>query len=55
VAAGVLLPAALSEVSCTSSCARHANVFTWSLASLASGASAKFSVTVKASVAAKAG
>jgi large repetitive protein len=53
VAAGVGLPAALSEVSCTSGCARHANVFTWSLASLASGASAKFSITVKASVAGK--
>jgi YVTN family beta-propeller protein len=49
VVAGVALPAALSEVSCTSSCARHANVFTWTLASLASGASAKFTITVKAS------
>ena len=53
VVAGVLLPAALSKVSCTSSCARHANVFTWSLASLASGASAKFAITVKASAAGK--
>ena len=38
----------LSEVSCTSGCARHANVFTWTLAALASGASAQFSITVKA-------
>ena len=53
VVAGLVLPAALSEVSCTLSCARHANVFTWSLASLASGASAKFAVTVKASAAGK--
>jgi uncharacterized repeat protein (TIGR01451 family) len=51
VVAGVRLPAALSEVSCTSSCARHANVFTWTLAALASGASAQFSVTVKANAA----
>jgi uncharacterized repeat protein (TIGR01451 family) len=49
VAAGILLPAALSELSCTASCARHANVFTWTLASLASGASAKFDLTIKAS------
>ena len=49
VVAGILLPAALSEVSCTSGCARHANAFTWTLASLASGASAKFAITVKAS------
>ena len=53
VVAGVLLPAALSETSCTSGCARHANVFTWTLASLASGASAKFAITVKASTAGK--
>jgi len=53
VVAGILLPSALSEVSCTSGCARHANVFTWSLASLASGASAKFTITVKASAAGK--
>ena len=45
----ILLPAALSEISCTSGCARHANAFTWTLASLASGASAKFAITVKAS------
>jgi uncharacterized repeat protein (TIGR01451 family) len=53
VVAGVLLPAALSELSCTPGCARHANVFTWTLASLASGASAKFAITVKASTAGK--
>ena len=49
----MLLPPALSELSCTSGCARHANVFTWTLASLASGASAKFSVTVRATAAGK--
>ena len=49
VVAGIVLPSALSETSCTSGCARHANVFTWTLASLASGASAKFTITVKAS------
>jgi uncharacterized repeat protein (TIGR01451 family) len=53
ITAGVALPAALSETSCASGCARHANVFTWTLASLASGASAKFSITVKASAAGK--
>ena len=51
--AGVALPAALSETSCTSGCSRHANVFTWTLASLASGASAKFAITVRASAAGK--
>jgi uncharacterized repeat protein (TIGR01451 family) len=49
VVAAVLLPAALSEVSCTAGCARHGNVFTWTLTSLASGASSKFAITVKAS------
>ena len=53
ITAGVALPAALSEASSTSGCARHANVFTWTLASLTSGASAKFSITVKASAAGK--
>jgi uncharacterized repeat protein (TIGR01451 family) len=53
VVAGVLLPAALSELSCTSGCVRHANVFTWALASLAPGASAKFAITVQASAAGK--
>jgi hypothetical protein len=51
VVAGVRLLAALSEVSCTASCARHANVFTWTLAGLASGASAQFAITVKANAA----
>ena len=53
VVAGILLPPALSETSCTPGCARHANVFTWTLASLASGASAQFAITVKASAAGK--
>ena len=49
LAAAVLLPAALSEVSCTSGCVRHGSVFTWTLTSLASGASSKFAIAVKAS------
>ena len=49
-AGGVLLPPALSQVSCTSGCTRHANVFTWSTAALASGASVKVAITVRASV-----
>ena len=53
VEAGVRLPAALSEVSCTSDCA-VANVFTWTLTGLASGDSAQFAVTVKASAAGRA-
>jgi hypothetical protein len=36
-------------VSCSSGCTRLANVDAWTVASLASGASAKFTVTVKAS------
>jgi uncharacterized repeat protein (TIGR01451 family) len=51
VVAGAVLPAKLSEVSCSPACARHANVFTWTLAGLASGASAKFSLTAKADAA----
>ncbi len=51
VEVGVRLPAALSEVSCTADCARHRNVFTWTLAALASGASAQFAITVKADAA----
>jgi uncharacterized repeat protein (TIGR01451 family) len=49
VVAAVLLPAALSEVSCTAPCTRHGNVFTWSIGTLASGASSSFSITFKAS------
>jgi uncharacterized repeat protein (TIGR01451 family) len=51
VEAGVRLPAALSEVSCTADCARHRNVFTWTLTALASGTSAQFTITVKANAA----
>ena len=49
VIAAIALPAALSETSCSPGCARHANIYTWTLASLASGTSAKFTITVKAS------
>ena len=49
VIAAIALPAALSELSCTGGCTRYANVFTWALPSLASGTSATFSITVRAS------
>ena len=49
VIAAIVLPAALSETSCSSGCARHGNVYVWTLASLGNGASAQFSITVKAS------
>jgi uncharacterized repeat protein (TIGR01451 family) len=48
VTAAILLPPSLSEVSCTAGCTRHRNTFTWTLATLASGASAQFAITVKA-------
>jgi hypothetical protein len=48
VVAAVELPAGLSEVSCSTGCVAHRNVFTWSLASLAAPASTKFTLTVKA-------
>jgi Domain of unknown function DUF11 len=51
IAAAVLLRAAVSEQSCTGSCTRHANVLTWTLASLASGTTAAYTITVKASAA----
>jgi uncharacterized repeat protein (TIGR01451 family) len=49
VNAAIVLPSALSETSCSSGCARHGNVYTWTQASLGDGASAQFSITVKAS------
>ena len=49
VTAAIVLPSALSETACSSGCARHSNVYTWTLASLGDGASAQFSITVKAS------
>ena len=49
VIAAIALPASLSETSCSPGCVRHANIYTWTLASLGSGASAKFTITVKAS------
>jgi hypothetical protein len=48
VVAAVVLPAALSEVSCAEGCTGHGNVFIWTLTSLASGASSQFTITVKA-------
>ena len=52
--AGVLLPAALSQRSCTPGCARHGNLFTWTLAALPAGTSASFAITVQASAVGKA-
>ena len=49
VTAAIVLPAALSETPCSSGCARHGNVYTWTQSSLGDGASAQFSITVKAS------
>ena len=49
VIAVVALPPALSETSCSSGCTRHANIYSWTLGSLASGASDKLAITVKAS------
>ncbi len=49
VIAAAALPPALSELSCTSGCARHANVFTWALPSLAAGTTATFRITMQAS------
>jgi Domain of unknown function DUF11 len=49
VIAAIALPAALSELSCTPGCTRHANVYTWALPSLASGASVAFRITLRAS------
>ena len=51
VVAGVALPAALSEVSCTPSCTRHANVFTWNVTLLTPSSPAKLSITVRANAA----
>ena len=48
VTAAILLPPSLSEVSCTASCIPRRNALTWTLATLASGATATFAVTVKA-------
>ena len=49
VAAAIALPAALSETSCSTGCGRHANIYSWTVTSLASGAADKFTITVKAS------
>jgi uncharacterized repeat protein (TIGR01451 family) len=49
VVAAILLPPALSELSCTGGCTRHANAFTWALPSLAPATTATFSITLQAS------
>jgi len=48
VAAAIHLPPGLSRKSCTPACEGHGNAIIWTLASLASRASAKFAVTVRA-------
>jgi uncharacterized protein DUF11/putative Ig domain-containing protein len=54
VIAAVALPASLAETACSSGCARHANVYSWTAASLADGTSATYTVTVKGAAAGKA-
>ena len=48
VTSSVTLPARLTKVSCSTGCRRHGNTFTWTRLSLASGKTAKFTITVKA-------
>jgi hypothetical protein len=52
--AGILLPAALSEVSCTPACAEHGNLLTWAQPSLPAGGAATFTLTIQASATGKA-
>ena len=52
--AGILLPAALSELSCTPACAEHDNLLTWTQASLPAGGTATFTLTIRASATGKA-
>jgi len=54
VIAAVALPTGLSETSCSSGCVQHGNVVTWSQSLLAAGASAQYTITVKATRAGKA-
>jgi uncharacterized repeat protein (TIGR01451 family) len=52
--AGILLPPALSEMSCTPGCAEHDNLLTWTQDTLPAGGNATFTTTIKASAAGKA-
>jgi putative Ig domain-containing protein/uncharacterized protein DUF11 len=54
VIAAVALPASLAETGCSSGCTRHANVYSWTAPTLADGASATYTVTVKAVAAGRA-
>jgi uncharacterized repeat protein (TIGR01451 family) len=54
VIAAVALPASLTETGCNAGCTRHANVFSWTATTLADGASATYTVTVKAVAAGRA-
>jgi Tol biopolymer transport system component len=52
--AGIALPPALSEVSCTPGCAEHDNLLTWTQDTLPSGGTATFTTTIQANAAGKA-
>ena len=52
--AGILLPPALSEVSCTPACAEHDNLLTWAQAALPAGGALTFTLTIQANAAGKA-
>ena len=45
VAGTIALPVLLSETSCTNSCVRHGNLYSWQTPSLSSGASFKVTIT----------
>jgi Tol biopolymer transport system component len=53
VAAGLDLPPGLTELSCSPGCADVAGLLIWTMPSLAAGASANFTVTVRATAAGK--
>ena len=48
VTASILLPPTLTAASCTPRCTRDSSTATWTLPALASGATARFTVTVRA-------
>jgi len=54
VITAVALPASLAGTGCSTGCTRHANVYSWTAASLADGATATYTVTVKAAAAGRA-
>jgi hypothetical protein len=48
ITAAILLPSQLQEVSCTGGCTPHPHAVTWTLATLAPGASARLAITITA-------